>query len=164
MTSQPLATGTSGAIESIEQSFGSLFRFVKANLHDSAAKLDPELQPTAWSVMRNLLRDSPLPVGSLAAAMGVDKSVVSRQVKDLRERGLVETVPSADDARVVMVSPTALAIERAGVIAEENRARYRTFLETWSEDELTEFARLLDRFSHITDWRDAPAGKAESSV
>ncbi len=143
---------TRRTIQSIEQSFGSLFRFVKANMHASAAQLDPELQPAAWSVLRHLLRESPVTGGALASALGVDKSVISRQLKDLREKGFVETTPSAEDARVSLVTPTESAIEKAGAIAEQAKNRYTDFLDTWSSEDLAEFARLLERFSHITDF------------
>jgi DNA-binding MarR family transcriptional regulator len=88
----------------------------------------------------------------------VDKSVISRQLKDLRERGLVETTPSAEDARVSLVTPTKLAVEKAGAIAEQAKNRYTDFLDTWSSEDLAEFARLLERFSHITDFQRASAG------
>lgn len=153
---------TRRTIQSIEQSFGSLFRFVKANMHASAAQLDPELQPAAWSVLRHLLRESPVTGGALASALGVDKSVVSRQLKDLREKGFVETTPSAEDARVSLVAPTALAIEKAGAIFEQARNRYTDFLDTWSPEDLAEFARLLERFSHIADPQRGVAGVGSS--
>ena len=136
-------------IESIEQSFSTLFRFVKAMARDSAAQLAPGLTPAAWAVLRQLVRESPVQVGALVAATGMDKSSVSRHLRDLRERGLVETSHSADDARAVMVRPTAAAREGVEAVVAAAKQRYRSFLDTWTEDELQEFAVSLERLAQI---------------
>lgn len=147
-TDQALAA----SVDSIEQSFSTLFRFVKNNLRDAATALDPELQPASWQVLRQVMRDAPTQVGALALTMGIDKSAISRQLKDLRERGFVETEHSAEDARVVFIRPTQWALERVAAIQSGTRESYLEFLSTWSERDLSDLARLLDRFSEIETW------------
>lgn len=136
-------------IESIEQSFSTLFRFVKSLARESAAQVAPGLPPAAWTVLRQLVRESPVQVGALVTATGMDKSSVSRHLRDLRERGLVETSHSADDARAVMVRPTARATEDVEAVVADAKQRYRRFLDTWSEDELREFAASLERLAQV---------------
>jgi DNA-binding MarR family transcriptional regulator len=118
-------------------------------MRDSAAALDPDLQPAAWNVLRQIVREGPSQAGALAASSGMNKSAMSRHLRELRERGFIVTEPSPDDARVVIVSPTVEATERVTAVTEASRRRYRRFLDTWSADELDDFARLLGRFTDI---------------
>ncbi|MFD1712940.1 MarR family winged helix-turn-helix transcriptional regulator [Amnibacterium flavum] len=146
--SQPAASDRD-PLGSLEQSFATLFRFVKSNVRESAALLDPELPPAAWTVLRHLVRESPLQVGALASATGMDKSSISRHLRELRERGFVEMTHSADDARAVLVRPSQLAVDRVGTALDATRGRYRRFLATWNEDQLEQFSVLLARFAEI---------------
>jgi DNA-binding MarR family transcriptional regulator len=139
-------------VDSIEQSFSQLFGVVKAAMREAAATLGPDVQPAAWVVLRWVLRNAPTQAGAIAAGTGMDKSAVSRQLKDLRERGLVDAEQSATDARSVLISPTPEALRRVGLVRDEWSRRFRGILGTWSDDELSTFAVLLERFAAAEPW------------
>ena len=139
-------------VDSIEQSFSQLFGLVKAAMREAAATLGPDVQPAAWVVLRWVLRNAPTQAAAIAAATGMDKSAVSRQLKDLRERGLVNAEQSATDARAMLISPTPEALRRVGLVRDEWSRRFRDILGTWSEDELSTFAVLLERFAASEPW------------
>jgi DNA-binding MarR family transcriptional regulator len=144
--------GQDEIVESIEQSFARLFLVVRATLREAAAALGPDVQPAAWTVLRHIVRTQPAQPGPIASATGMDKSAVSRQLKELRERGLITLEPSASDARAVLVRPTEEGSRRVAGVTEAWRRRFRELLGTWSEDELATFAVLLDRFTSAGPW------------
>lgn len=83
----------------------------------------------------------------LAAEALLDLSTVSRQVRSLIERGLVERRPDPDDRRGSL-----LAITDAGRAAYEHYRRKRdaelaVLLEPWPAEERAELVRLLARLN-----------------
>jgi DNA-binding MarR family transcriptional regulator len=143
---------TDEMVDSIEQSFTRLFVLVKNSLREAADALGPDVQPAAWTVLRHVMRNAPTQAGAVAAATGMDKSAVSRQLKDLRERGLVTVGPDPTDARAVLVSPTPEALDRVARITDQWNRRFRLILGEWSDDERKTFAVLLDRFVAASPW------------
>ena len=139
-------------VESIEQSFTRLFVQVKAVLRDAAATIGPDVQPAGWTVLRYVVRNAPTLAGAIAAATGMDKSAVSRQLRDLRERGLVAMEPSPEDARAVVVAPTAEGRSRVKAVTDGWTRRFREILGTWSDEDLRSFAVLLERFADAGPW------------
>ena len=88
----------------------------------AAAELGADLQPAAWSVFREVVRTRRVQANGIVGMLGMDKSAVSRHLKELRERGLVDAQRDELDARAVWISPTPVALERfAGIVAVEQR-------------------------------------------
>jgi DNA-binding MarR family transcriptional regulator len=141
-------------VQSIEQSFSQLFVRVKGSLREAAAMLGPDIQPAAWTVLRWVSRNAPAQAGAIAAGTGMDKSAVSRQLKDLRERGLVSIEHDPADARVVRVTPTAEAIRRMDAVTDMWSRHFREILGGWTEEELQTFALLLERFVAADPWSE----------
>jgi len=139
------------SVESLERAFARLGQVIKANVRDFAAGLHEELRPAGWHVLGIALRgDSggePTTVGEIVAATGMDKSVVSRQLRSLKDWGLVSLRRSPEDARVVIVEPTPLARERVARVRAEQRERYTRALAGWSVEDIEKLEELLDRLS-----------------
>jgi DNA-binding MarR family transcriptional regulator len=164
MTATPSGTGSGvddllGAageedefVDSIEQSLAQLFVGVKGALRDAASALGPDVQPAAWTVLRFAMRHQPTQAGAIAAATGMDKSAVSRQLKELRERGLVSIQPDPSDARAVLVTPTEESLRRMAVVTDGWSRRFREVLGEWTEEERRTFAELLERFVGTDPW------------
>ena len=68
-----------------------------------------DVSVTQCYAMEILLRDGPMQLGRLAAALRLDKSTTSRVIDALERKKYVERVPSPDDRRAL-----ALRITRAG--------------------------------------------------
>jgi len=133
-------------VDSIEQSFSRLFVLVRGNLREAAAMIDPDLQPAGWSVLRYVVRHPPAQSGAIVAATGMDKTAVSRQLKELRARGLVDAEHDAADGRVLLFTPTEEAERRVALVLEMWTGRFRSLLSTWEPADLETFSDLLERF------------------
>lgn len=71
--------------------------------------------------------------GSVACALSLDASTVSRHMRQLEERGLVERTDDPDDGRASLIG---LTPKGAAALAEHRARRRRliaTFLESWDE-------------------------------
>ncbi len=104
------------AIGALEAAFSRITHVVKRHIRDFATGIHPELRQAGWVVLGTVLRGSadghPVTAGDIVAECGMDKSVVSRQLRSLSDWGLVELSRSDADARVVVVTVTPLARER----------------------------------------------------
>jgi DNA-binding MarR family transcriptional regulator len=141
------AVDTDEAIRSINESFDRLTVGARRAMRSAAAQLAPDLQPSAWPVFREVIRAGRIQASAIVSALGVDKSAVSRHIKELRQHGLVDAARDADDARVIWITPTPLALQRVETMSGEQQARLRSSLDAWSPQDLERFAVLLDRFS-----------------
>lgn len=138
---------TDEAIRSINESFERLVVSARHSVRSAAALLSADLQPAAWPVFREVVRTGRMQASTIVSTLGMDKSAVSRHVKELRERGLVEAERDAHDARVVWISPTPLAIRQSAAVFEDQQSRLRSALTGWSPEDLERFAVLLDRLA-----------------
>ncbi|MFD1722058.1 MarR family winged helix-turn-helix transcriptional regulator [Amnibacterium endophyticum] len=138
---------TDDAIRTIEGSFERIAVAARRAGRSIAQRFDPELQPAAWAVLRELLRGGPMQPHALAAAMSMDRSAISRLLKELRERGLIEAERDEQDGRSQWISVTPAARARAEAVLADRRQRLHEHLSAWDEGDLDRFAVLLDRFA-----------------
>ena len=73
-----------------------------------------DLSRPAYALLRRLDEHGPAPLGELARTTGMDAASTGRQVRRLEELGFAERIPSANDARVVVVEITPADATRAG--------------------------------------------------
>ncbi len=85
--------------------------------------------------------------GDIVAECGMDKSVVSRQLRSLSDWGLVALSRSGGDARVVVVEATPLAKERIRAVRERQRELYASILGGWSREDMGRLDELLNRLA-----------------
>jgi len=80
------------------------------------AMLQPSgLLATQFSLLVALAIDSPTPISSLAEALGMDRTTLSRNLKPLQHQGLVQVAPDDADHRIQLVALTAEG--RAALVA-----------------------------------------------
>lgn len=137
------------ASASVAESMERLTTVTRRTVRDAAARFD--LQPAAWGVFRFVLRTGRLQAHTIVSELGMDKGAVSRHLKELRLRGLIETERDEVDARIVWISASETARARAAEATEQWMARLQGLLGTWTEEEAELFSALLDRFSRA-DW------------
>lgn len=82
----------------------------------------------------------------LAAAYGIDKSIVSRQIRELQAQGLLDREPDPDHARMQRLTLTS----RGRDLLHQTRLRQRKGLDEalnqWSDDDIATFSGLFRRF------------------
>jgi DNA-binding MarR family transcriptional regulator len=131
----------------IEAGIAQLFRSGRSALRDYANGFHPELQPTGFNILRMIFTCAPAQAGTIIQLTGLDKSAVSRQIRVLRDLGLVDTQPDPNDGRSSYLVPTPLAEERMEILRQRVKNDYRDRLGEWTTDELATFSAMLDRFN-----------------
>jgi DNA-binding MarR family transcriptional regulator len=113
------------------------------------ADVAPELTLVQWRVLVLVDRPGGIPVGSIAAALGTKIASASRLVGRLRQRGLVQTRRSEDDARVVLVSMTAQGLDLRNRVVDRRRRELHAAI---ADARLTPAAApLLERMATVLE-------------
>jgi DNA-binding MarR family transcriptional regulator len=101
-----------------------------------------DLEYSALPLLKLLGHQGPMRVSALAQGLGLDASTVSRHVRQLEDRGLLERTGDPDDGRASRV-----AVTQAGTACLADAFRTRRALLTRAMDDLTtderETLRLL---------------------
>ena len=105
-------------------------------------------------LMKALLR-GPLRLTDLAAAVELDASTVSRQVRQLEDRGLVERTGDPDDGRASRVAVSDLGRTLLEEGAARSRATVSGLLASWDDAEREQLRVLLARL--YADLSTSPA-------
>jgi DNA-binding MarR family transcriptional regulator len=103
-----------------------------------------ELDFAAILLLKALL-PGPLRLSSLAAALDLDASTVSRQVRHLEDRGLLERTSDPDDGRASQVALSAEGRTRLEHGARRRRDFVGRLLEDWPETDREHLRTLLTR-------------------
>lgn len=109
------------------------------------------LKITQLPIFVGLASEGDLPLTALAEGLALDRTTLTRNLKVLEDRGLIQTYERADDARVRMVSITlegsamlTAALERWVKVQEFVEERFGRERLVALEDELAAFAKALD--------------------
>ena len=130
----------------IEQQLTMLLRRAQ-RVHIMGSHAEIDLDRSAYAILRLLDDEGPQRLGALATAFGLDPSTITRQVQSLERAGLAERSSDARDRRVCMLSLTETGARAVHVTRTHRRELFMAMLEEWSEDELEEFAVLLERYN-----------------
>jgi DNA-binding MarR family transcriptional regulator len=132
------------------------------------ARIDPSLEVShldaisavaLGSVASGTAQDE-VTVGIIAERMGIDPSRASRISADLVERGYALRVASQLDARRICLRLTAKGERFLTAVRQTKWRIFAGALAQWDEQELVEFARLLERFA---GWAIDEAGMSRAA-
>src|SRR6185437_4319738 len=120
------------------------------------AELDPNLDLTRLDVMTTVMHwhpdgvqsDQEVTVGTVAERLGIDPSRASRLVADVIDLGYLRRAASQGDSRRIVLEPTDKGLAFGEKFRLKKASVLAASLKGWTEAELVEFARLLDRYSH----------------
>ena len=140
-------TATDDEIASVEEQLRQLFVRVRAVWKEAAAAVHPDLQPVGYKILSSIVHRGRMHAGALADTLEIDKSVVSRQVKQLEALGLAQSVADPNDGRARFIEATPAAMESVGLRGSRMQQQLYAQLRTWSGDDVDELARLLERLS-----------------
>lgn len=141
----------SPAIAGLETQLAQLFSAGRRFLQDRAVAVHPELSPGAYKVVSTLALGGPTHSGRLAAELGVDKSVISRVIRQLEDWGLVERGVDPDDGRAFLIAATPAAVQKVNAVREDSRARMHRSLADWAEADLEHLTELLARLNGLME-------------
>lgn len=136
------------AVTRVEQELGRLIARIRVGLRDAAATVHPELQPLGYQVLTSIATGKAASAGAIIERLRTDKSAVSRQVRQLEQWGLVESVRDPDDRRARRLIATELAQTRIELARARYEERIAERLRHWSAQDLDHFADLI---SQLTD-------------
>ncbi|WP_411720382.1 MarR family winged helix-turn-helix transcriptional regulator [Mycetocola sp.] len=156
MTAEPTGVATSAdrhasAILAVEDSISTLARTLHLIVRNAATAVDPSLQPVGYRLLRTIQRCGTVQASVAADTLVVDRSVISRQVRQLEELGLVETRTDPDDGRARILALTEKGHERMRSVNPTNRTIMHGLLSSWSEEELENFAAQVERLNEAAD-------------
>ncbi|WP_164863456.1 MarR family winged helix-turn-helix transcriptional regulator [Agromyces sp. LHK192] len=131
------------AIAAVEEQFGIVFNRARVVWAESAKQVHPELQPAGYKLLASIVRIGPTNAHVLAEHLDMDKSAVSRQVRQLEDLALVESRADERDGRARVLVATPLAQQRVAEVRSANQARLRGALEHRGVAELRSLADVL---------------------
>jgi DNA-binding MarR family transcriptional regulator len=99
------------------------------------------------ALLAALVRGGPRRATDLAADTFLDLSTVSRQVRSLIERGLVERTPDPDDRRGALLSASASGLAVFESLREQRNRDLSVLLENWTQEDRHELALLMSRLN-----------------
>lgn len=151
-TSSPVpATRARTAAGAVADSVLDLLRTVRKAKARMAANARGDVDSATQLLLHTVAAHGPARTSALAASVHSDLSTVSRQVGVLVAAGLLERQADPADGRACLL---ALTPAGAAAVADHERGRANFFaavLDGWAEDELLQFAGLLDRFTASYD-------------
>lgn len=142
------------ALQEVEDNLRLLTEAVRSRMRDAAKGVDPALPLFGLKLLQLLKREGPLHSGAAADLLMVDKSIISRQSRQLEELGLIEVQADPRDGRARVLVLTPAAEERVGAV-QTGIMLDSHVLDSWSVGELHEFAGYLSRLRSPQSLADA---------
>ena len=134
----------------LEQQLTVLLRRVQS-IHFSTSSGEIDLDRAAYGILCRIADHGPQRLGALAQAFGLDPSTITRQVQSLEQAALVVRSSDPSDRRASLLD---LSEEGQRVLTQTRDLRRQWMqqaLGDWSDDEVADFARLLEKFNTSID-------------
>lgn len=119
----------------------------------AAAKFDSSLQPAAFHIVRWLYSFGPTNAANLAESTAMDRSSVSRLVKQLQLLGYVRKEASPNDGRGILLSLTEYGQQKIIDALKEKESVFFERISDWKDTELESFIELLRHFNGFDQMR-----------
>lgn len=145
----PPTTPDDEALSAIQTALGIAARRAKdLSLQEAVgARAGYEIEGPLYSTLSRLGLTDRYTVSELAERCGMELSTVSRRVRILEERGLVERETPDHDRRSSYLRLSPEGRVQFEVLSTTWRQMLGEAMGNWEPDEITEFARMFDRFA-----------------
>ncbi|MFE5320709.1 MarR family winged helix-turn-helix transcriptional regulator [Paenibacillus sp. NPDC056579] len=120
----------------------------------AAAKFDASLQPAAFHIVRWLYSYGPTNAAALAESTAMDRSSVSRLIKQLQSLGYVDREVSPSDGRGIVVSLTGYGHQKVIDALQEKGFVFYERISEWEDSELQDFIQMLSHFNGFSNRSD----------
>lgn len=143
---------TEDAVSIVEAEVAMLLRLAERSRRSSTRRLH-ELDRSAYLVLGVLTTEGPSSVNTIADALRLDPSTVTRQVLAMERAGYVLRAADEADRRVTVVSSTAAGRAALAQSREIRAGIYREVLAAWTPEERDTLAACLHRLNtDLDDW------------
>lgn len=122
----------------------------------AARQFEPELSSSAFQVLLWLHAHGASRASQIAEGVAMDRSVVSRLLKELRYLGLLDTARDSGDRRGIVAALSEAAQAKVAEAIVIKGALYKARLREWSDEELRTLADLIARLNHSARTTSAP--------
>ncbi len=143
--------GDQTAVELLERELAVLLRRARAISAQLAMQVHPSLEPGAYALLVRLATTGGERLTDLAAAFGVGKPTLSRQVAVLERLRLIERSADPHDARAQILRLTPDGANQVAAARAARRERFRGLLARWPDEDVATLAQLLHRFNRLED-------------
>lgn len=105
-----------------------------------------QLDAATWAVVHTLSCHGDMRLSDLAARLQLDASTVSRHIKQLEDRGLVERADDPDDRRAARVCASPAGLQALAQGRQRRREQLARVLADWSEADRAALYSIATRF------------------
>ncbi|WP_336660806.1 MarR family winged helix-turn-helix transcriptional regulator [Leucobacter sp. USHLN153] len=145
----PVTSGSDGgdarsqAMTALENEFQTLFAQFRRLTMVNAHAVSEGMLPGAYKVFTTIAHLESATLSELTEVMVVDKGQMSRTLRDLDERGLINRTPDPSDGRSVRITVSDFGRERLAATRGEKAGALREAMEDWSVSDIERFSELL---------------------
>lgn len=141
---QPKDQG-SGSPNSPEQAV--VFLLMQAGRRLRTRHPEDQVDPSSFPLAKQLMGSDAMRVSDLAANIGLDTSTVSRQIKHLEEKGILERMPDPADGRASLVRLNDSGRQVMQAAFRRRFERIQGVLKDWSDADRQQLQTLLTRLA-----------------
>lgn len=110
-------------------------------------RIHRRMDRAAYLIARTLDDAGPLSVNEIARRLALDGSTVTRQLTTMESRGFVTRSIHPEDGRAWIIALSADGLEEMRGVSAARREKFAAFLHGWSEHDIDQLGRLLERFN-----------------
>ena len=149
MTDNKQATAASRpqSLDALGKELSGLLAEARAFANETAASFEPPLPGTGFQIIQWLHGAGPTRSMQIAEGLSMDRSALSRSLKQLTQAGLLAAHADPLDARATVYALTPLAQQRMSDALRSKGRRYEQRLAAWPTSDIDQLAALLRRLN-----------------
>lgn len=133
--------------EEVAAEFSDVFTFVRGLWNEYMLELHDGMTRGMIPVLLVIARQPGTTATEVSLQIGADKTIVSKQVSQLKQYELISCTPGTSDRRVNHLELSDLGRERIRQVRDKLVDHYRIRFEGWEEDDVELLLKLLQRFN-----------------
>ena len=135
------------AFEALEREFELIFHQFRRSAMANASQVSEGMLPGAYKVLTTISRVGSATLSELTEILFIDKGQMSRTIRELDERGLIERDPDPSDGRSMRISLSEFGAHRLALTRGEKEHELRNAMERWTVSDIVRFSELLHALS-----------------